>query len=176
MARPLRLEFPGAVYHITARGNARQPIALDDTDRERYVEVLGREVSQQNWQCYAWCLMDNHYHLLIETPEGNLVHGMRRLNQVYTQGFNRRHGRVGHVLQGRYKSIVVEKESHLLELCRYVVLNPLRARMVHARHPRRCSVPWPSRSSSSAKRYWSALISLRFRRLFTCCAGWPTCL
>lgn len=103
MARPLRLEFPGAVYHITARGNARQPIVADDMDRQRYVDTLAREVSQQNWRCYAWCLMDNHYHLLIETPEGNLVSGMRRLNQVYTQAFNRRHRRIGHVLQGRYK-------------------------------------------------------------------------
>jgi len=101
-------------------------------DRQRYVDTLAREVSQQNWRCYAWCLMDNHYHLLIETPEGNLVSGMRRLNQVYTQAFNRRHRRVGHVLQGRYKSILVEKESHLLELCQYVVLNPRRAGMVRS--------------------------------------------
>jgi putative transposase len=118
MARPLRLEFPGAVYHLTARGNARGAIVADDEDRGRFVALLGREVSQQRWACYAWCLMDNHYHLLIETPEGNLVSGMRRLNQTYTQNFNRRHGRVGHVLQGRYKSMVVDKESYLLELCR----------------------------------------------------------
>lgn len=129
MARPLRLEFPGAVYHVTARGNARQDIVADDRDRGQFVELLGREVNQQRWRCYAWCLMDNHYHLLIETPEGNLISGMRRLNQVYTQRFNRRHGRVGHVLQGRYKSILVDKQSHLLELCRYVVLNPVRAAM-----------------------------------------------
>jgi len=148
MARPLRLEFPGAVYHITARGNARQPIVADDADRQRYVNALAREVSQQNWHCYAWCLMDNHYHLLIETPEGNLAAGMRHLNQVYTQAFNRRHGRVGHVLQGRYKSILVEKDSYLLELCRYVVLNPLRAL-----HPRRCSLPSPRLSSSIGRRY-----------------------
>ena len=115
---------------ITSRqgGNARQPIVADDT--------LAREVAQQSWRCYVWCLMDNHYHLLIEAPGGNLVRGMRHLNQVYTQAFNRRHGRVGHVLQGRYKSILVEKESHLLELCRYVVLNPRRARMV------RCVRDW----------------------------------
>ncbi len=136
MARPLRLEFPGAVYHITARGNARQPIVADDPDRQHYVDTLAREVAQQSWRCYVWCLMDNHYHLLIEAPGGNLVRGMRHLNQVYTQAFNRRHGRVGHVLQGRYKSILVEKESHLLELCRYVVLNPRRARMV------RCVRDW----------------------------------
>lgn len=132
MARPLRLEFPGAVYHITARGNARQDIVVDDVDRECFVDLLEREVNQQLWHCYAWCLMDNHYHLLIETPEGNLVSGMRRLNQVYTQRFNRRHARVGHVLQGRYKSILVDKQSYLLELCRYVVLNPVRAGMARS--------------------------------------------
>jgi REP element-mobilizing transposase RayT len=126
------LEFPGAVYHITARGNAREAIVADDVDRARFVEALKREVAQQRWKCHAWCLMDNHYHLLIETPDANLVAGMRRLNQIYTQRFNRRHGRVGHVLQGRYKSILVDKQHHLLELCRYVVLNPVRAGMVRS--------------------------------------------
>jgi len=80
MARPLRLQFPGAVYHLTARGNARQDIYLDDTDRHAFLRLLGREVQQQRWYCYAYCLMSNHYHLLIETPEANLVPGMRRLN------------------------------------------------------------------------------------------------
>jgi len=130
MARPLRLEFPGALYHLTARGNARQAIFLDDEDRRAFLGLLGREVEQQRWRCHAYCLMDNHYHLLVETPEGRLVGGMRRLNGVYTQGFNRRHQRVGHVFQGRYKSIVVDKDSYLLELSRYVVLNPVRAGMV----------------------------------------------
>jgi len=130
MARPLSVEFPGAVYHTTARGNACQAIVADDDERRRFVGLLGREVSQQRWACYAWCLTDNHYHLLIETPEGNLVSRMRRLNQTYTQSFNRRHKQVGHLLQGRYKRIVVDKESYLLELCRYVVLNPVRAKMV----------------------------------------------
>ena len=130
MARPLRLEFPGAVYHVTARGNAREPIYADDLDRRRFIDLFAREIAQQRWLCYAWCLMDNHYHLLFETPEPNLVAGMRRLNQVYTQSYNRRHGRTGHVLQGRYKAIMVERQSHLLELCRYVVLNPVRAGLV----------------------------------------------
>lgn len=91
------------------------------------LEVLGRVVEQFRWKCHAYCLMDNHYHLLVETEEGNLSRGMRQLNGIYTQTFNRRHGRVGHVLQGRYKAILVEKGRHLLELCRYVVLNPARA-------------------------------------------------
>jgi putative transposase len=132
MARPLRLEFPGAVYRISARGNARQAIVADDDDRRRFVELPGREVSQQRWACHAGCLMDNHYHLLIETPEGNRVSGMRRLSQTYTQSFNRRFRQVGHPLQERYESIVVDKDSYLLELCRYVVLNPVRAGMVRA--------------------------------------------
>jgi len=135
MARPLRLEFPGAVYHITSRGNARQPIYLDDQDRLAFLEVLTEVVERYRWRCYAYCLMDNHYHLLIETPEANLSRGMRQLNGVYTQAFNRRHKRSGHLFQGRYKSILVEKESYLLELARYVVLNPVRAGVV--RHPGR---------------------------------------
>ena len=130
MARPLRLEFAGALYHLTARGNARAKIFSDDDDRRRFLELLGKEVDQQGWQLYAYCLMDNHYHLLVETPEPNLAAGMRRFNGVYTQAFNRRHGRVGHVFQGRYKSILVDKDSYGLELCRYLVLNPVRARMV----------------------------------------------
>lgn len=130
MARPLRIEFPGAIYHVTARGNARAPIFLDDEDRQLFLSVLAECVKRFDWLCHAYCLMDNHYHLLIETPEGNLSFGMRQLNGIYTQRFNRRHGRVGHVFQGRFKAILIERESYLLELCRYVVLNPLRAGMV----------------------------------------------
>ncbi|WP_139558803.1 transposase [Methylotetracoccus oryzae] len=130
MARPLRLEFPGAVYHVTARGDRREDIFLDDPDRQRFLELLGREVEQQQWVLYAYCLMGNHYHLLLETPEANLSHGMRRLNGVYTQAFNRRRGWSGHVLQGRYKAILVDRDAYLLELCRYVVLNPVRAGIV----------------------------------------------
>ncbi len=134
MARPLRIEFEGALYHITSRGNARQDIFLDDRDRERFLETLGRMVDRFGWICHAYCLMNNHYHLLIETPRANLSQGMQLLNGILSQGFNRRHGRVGHVLQGRFKAILVEKESHLLELARYIVLNPVRAEAVH--HPR----------------------------------------
>jgi REP element-mobilizing transposase RayT len=130
MARPIRLEFPGALYHVTARGNARQDIYLDNEDRRIFLDVLSRVVTRFNWLCHAYCLMPNHYHFVIETPEGNLSIGMRQLNGVYTQRFNRRHGRVGHVLQGRFKAILVERDSYLLELCRYVVLNPVRANLV----------------------------------------------
>ena len=130
VARQLRLEFPGAIYHITSRGNARQDIFLDDEDRRNFLNLIGKEIKQQRWRCYSYCLMNNHYHLVIETPEGNLISGMRRLNGVYTQMFHRRHGRVGHLFQGRYKSIIVDQEGYLLELCRYVVLNPVRAGII----------------------------------------------
>ena len=99
---------------------------MGDADREAWLEVLGQVCRRFNWVCHAWCQMSNHYHLLLETPEANLATGMRQLNGVYTQRFNRAHGRVGHVFQDRYKAILVERDSYLLELARYVVLNPLR--------------------------------------------------
>jgi len=130
MARPLRLELAGGLYHITSRGDGREDIYRTDADRNLWLTVLGQVCQRFNWVCHAWCQMDNHYHLLIETPEANLSKGMRQLNGVYTQSFNRAHGRVGHVFQGRYKAILVERDSYLLELARYIVLNPLRAGMV----------------------------------------------
>ena len=130
MARPLRLEYSGAIHHVTSRGNAQAPIFLDDEDRASFLAVLAECIARFTWICHAYCLMDNHYHLIIETPDANLSAGMRQLNGVYTQRFNRRHGRVGHIFQGRFKAILVERDSYLLELCRYVVLNPVRARMV----------------------------------------------
>jgi len=130
MARALRIQYPGAVYHITSRGNARQSIYYDEKDKIRFLQFLVKIVKQYGWYCHAYCLMSNHYHLLIETPEPNLSRGMKRLNSLYSLTFNKRHRRVGHVLQGRYHSIVVEKHSYLLELSRYIVLNPVRAHMV----------------------------------------------
>jgi REP element-mobilizing transposase RayT len=124
------VEFPGAVYHVTARGDGREAIYGEDRDRDLFLEVVGHVLDRFAWRCHAYCLMGNHYHLLIETPEANLSRGMRQLNGVYTQRFNRRHARVGPVFQGRYTAIVVQKDTHLLELCRYVVLNPVRAGMV----------------------------------------------
>ena len=130
MSRPLRIEYDGAVYHITSRGNAREPIYKEDEDRRIFLEVLHRANTRYNWLCHAYCLMNNHYHLIIETPDGNLSQGMRQLNGVYTQLFNKRHSRVGHIFQGRYKAILIQKESHLLEASRYVVLNPVRAKAI----------------------------------------------
>ena len=130
MARPLRIEYEGAVYHITARGNAYSDIYLSDEDREMFLDVLAHVVNRFGWICHAYCLMTNHYHLMIETPQTNLSRGMGQLNGMYTQRFNRLHHRVGHVFQGRFKSIVVDKDAYLIELSRYVVLNPVRAGMV----------------------------------------------
>jgi putative transposase len=127
MARPLRLDHAGAVWHVTSRGNERREIFRDDEDRKRFLAILGHVVERFRWRVHAYVLMGNHYHLLIETPEPTLSRGMRHLNGIYTQGFNRRHERVGHLLQGRFKAILVEKEAHLLELARYVVLNPVRS-------------------------------------------------
>ena len=130
MARPIRIEFPGAVYHITARGNERKEIFLDAQDRNDFIEILALVVERFGWRCHTYCLMGNHYHLLIETPKGNVSKGMRQLNGVYAQNFNRKYKRVGHLFQGRYKAILVEKEAYLLELSRYIVLNPVKARFV----------------------------------------------
>jgi putative transposase len=126
MARPLRLEFPGALYHVTARGNERKPIYRDEQDRRRFLERLGAVAEAFTLRVHAYVLMRNHYHLLVETLAANLSRAMRQLNGVYTQDFNRRHRRAGHLLQGRYKAIVVDKDSYLLELSRYIHLNPVR--------------------------------------------------
>jgi len=130
MARPLRIERPNALYHVTARGNERQDIVRDNGDRSRFVQLLSQTVKEQGLLLHAWVLMDNHYHLLVETPNANLARSLRQINGIYTQWFNRKHRRVGHLFQGRYKSIMVGKETHLKSLCRYVVLNPVRAKMV----------------------------------------------
>jgi len=130
MSRPLRIEYGEAVYHVTSRGNDRKSIFKGDKDQGMLLNTLEEVNDRYHWLCHAYCLMNNHYHLVIETPDGNLSKGMRQLNGVYTMRFNRRHGSVGHVFQGRYKAILVQKESHLLEVCRYVVLNPVRAKGV----------------------------------------------
>ena len=140
MVRPLRLEYAGALYHVTSRGDRREEIYRDDSDRWQWLEVLGSVCDRFNWVVHAYCQMTNHYHLLVETVDGNLSRGMRQLNGYYTQCFNRRHGLVGHLYQGRYKAILVQKEAYLLEVSRYVVLNPVRANRV--KHPGEW--PWSS--------------------------------
>lgn len=130
MSRPLRLEHPGALWHVTSRGNEKQPIYRDDLDRQIWLRLLGRVVVELAWRLHGYVMMNNHYHLIAETPVPSLSRGMRQLNGVYTQSFNRRHARVGHLFQGRFHSVLVQKDSHLLELLRYAVLNPVRAGLV----------------------------------------------
>lgn len=130
MTRPLRIEFPGALYHVTSRGDRKKSIFFDDNDRRRWLDILGLVCDRFNFVVHAYCQMGNHYHLMLETVEGNLSQGMRQLNAFYSQQFNKRHSFVGHVFQGRYKGILVQKETYLLELARYVVLNPVRAGIV----------------------------------------------
>jgi putative transposase len=130
MSRPLRIEFPGALYHVTARGDRREDIFADDTDRARLLAVVAQGLARFDAQLLAYCLMGNHYHFVLHTRQGNLSRLMRHVNGVYTQAFNRRHGKVGHLFQGRFKAILVDREAYLLEACRYVELNPVRAGMV----------------------------------------------
>lgn len=132
MSRPLRIEYENALYHVTSRGNARDDIYIDDDSRLLFMQVIAEVCDLFNWSLHSWCLMDNHYHLLVRTPDANLSKGMRYLNGVYTQRFNKQEKRVGHVFQGRYKAIVVEEQSYLLELSRHIVLNPVRAGMVES--------------------------------------------
>ena len=115
LSRPLRIEFEGALYHVTSRGDRRETIFQDDQDGIGFLDLLGRCAVDFNWVVHACCLMSNHYYLLLETPDGNLGKGMRQLNGVFTQDSNRRHGRVGHLFQGRYKAILVDADSYLLE-------------------------------------------------------------
>lgn len=145
MARPLRIEFPGALYHVTARGNERRPIFRDDGDRRMFLTFLGQAVTRFGWSLTAWVLMTNHFHLVVQTPQPNLSRGMHWLNSAYAAWFNRRHGRCGHLFQGRFKSLLIEKERHLQEVLRYVVLNPVRARIV----ARPEDYPWSSYRSTA---------------------------
>ncbi|MBD0330019.1 MAG: transposase [Thermoleophilia bacterium] len=127
MARPLRIQFAGALYHLTSRGTGRRFVFLDDADRLLFLESLRQVVERFGWRLHAYCLMGNHFHLLVETPQPNLARGMRQVNGVYAQRFNRRHQRWGHLFGHRYQAILVHREGHLLELARYIVRNPVRA-------------------------------------------------
>jgi REP element-mobilizing transposase RayT len=153
MARPLRIELAGGLYHVTSRGDRREDIYLNDADRHFWLTLFGAVCRRFNWRCHAWCQMTNHYHVVVETPEANLAQGMRQLNGVYTQYVNRQHRRVGHVFQGRYKAILVERDAYLLELARYVVLNPVRAGMVATPGDWQWS-SWPAMVGSEAIPDW----------------------
>ncbi|MBW3564388.1 MAG: transposase [Acidobacteria bacterium] len=130
MARPLRLEHRGALWHVTSRGNNREMIFHDDDDRESFLGILAGVVALFNWRIHAWVLMGNHYHILLSTPEPTLSRGMQRLNQRYAQDSNRKYDRCGHLFQGRFKAHLVDEATWMLEAARYVVLNPVRAGMV----------------------------------------------
>lgn len=145
MSRPLRLSFPGAVYHVMSRGNAKGLVFLDERDFERFVEVLKATFSRFGIVCYAFCLMPNHYHLVLMTPDANLSAAIKHLNSVYAQWWNFRHQRCGHVFQGRFKAQIVQQDRYLLVVCRYVVLNPVRAGLVA--HP--CEWRWSSYRASA---------------------------
>ena len=145
MARALRIEYPGAIYHVTSRGDHREPIFSDETDRQRFIETLGEACAKTDWQVHAFCLMGNHFHLVVETPGGNLVAGMRWFLSTYTSRFNRRHKLFGHLFSGRYKSLIVDGESpgYLPTVCDYVHLNPVRARLLRTGQ-RLIEYPWSS--------------------------------
>jgi REP element-mobilizing transposase RayT len=140
MSRPLRIEFPGAIYHVTSRGDRREPIFDDDLDRQAFLEVVGTAFDRFDACALAYCLMGNHYHLVLHTRRANLSMLMRHINGVYTQAYNRLHNKVGHLFQGRFKAILVDQDAYLLEVCRYVDLNPVRAHMV----PQPADWPWSS--------------------------------
>jgi putative transposase len=130
MTRPLRIDLPGGLYHVTSRGWERRSIFASDSDREDWLRLLGRVATRSNWNVFSWVLMQNHYHLLVQTPDANLSPGMHDLNSGYASLFNRRHGRCGALFQGRFKAILVERESHASEASRYIHLNPVRAGVV----------------------------------------------
>ena len=129
MSRPLRIQFPGAVYHVTARGNEQQTIFHGDRDRKKFVELLDAVVRRLGWRVFTYCLMDNHYHLLVQTPRADLARGMHRLNGPYAQYLRARTGTRGHIFEGRYHAELVEEDAYLLTAARYVAQNPVRARI-----------------------------------------------
>ncbi|MDH3461569.1 MAG: transposase [Burkholderiaceae bacterium] len=132
MSRPLRIEFPGAVYHVTSRGDRRESIFECDADRHVLLAVVAQGLERFGAQMLAYCLMGNHYHFVLHTRKANLSLLMRHINGVYTQAFNRSHAKVGHLFQGRFKAILVDRDAYLVEVCRYVELNPVRARIVNS--------------------------------------------
>ena len=161
MARKLRVEYPGAVYHVLSRGDRREPIFHDDPDREQFLATLGEACQKAAWEVHAFCLMPNHFHVVVETPQGNLVAGMQWLLGTYTGRFNRRHKLSGHLFSGRYKALIVDGsgDGYLKTVCDYVHLNPARARLLAPEEPLR-AYRW-----SSFPEYLKAA-SLRVERLF----------
>lgn len=131
VSRPLRLLMPGALYHVVARGNDKRTIYDDDGDRRQFLSFLETVVDRYQLECHAYCLMSNHYHLVIRTIEPNLSSAMQYLNSIYAREWNRRHARVGHLFQGRFKAQLIQDDKYFLDVCRYVVLNPVRAGLIN---------------------------------------------
>lgn len=146
MGRPARIQAAGAIYHVTTRGNRHAPIYTDERSRQRFLVLLEDVVARTRWHVHGYCLMTNHYHLLIETPEPNIAFGMQRLNGMYARWFNWRHGFSGHLFERRYHDAFVERDEHLVELARYIVLNPVRAGL--CRHV--SEWPWSSYNAAVA--------------------------
>jgi REP element-mobilizing transposase RayT len=153
MGRPLRIEFPGALYHVISRGNDRKRIFLSRADCEAFLELLQESHERHGILIHCYVLMGNHYHLVLETPRGNLVKVMHGINGGYTRYFNRCHKRVGHLFQGRYHAVLVEKDAYLMELSRYVHLNPVRAGIVKKPGEHRWS-SYPSYIGRAAEKEW----------------------
>jgi len=147
MARKLRQEVTDGVFHVYARGNNRDVLFLDSTDRRKYLSLLGRAVRCQGWELLGYCLMPNHVHLLVETPQPNLAAGIQRVHSPYAQIFNRRHGRVGHVFQGRYGAVRVDTNAYFATVARYVAMNPVTAGLVHLP----CDWPWSSHRAAAGQ-------------------------
>src|SRR4030042_1207957 len=150
MTRPLRIQYPDAFYHVTCRGNERRKIFRDKEDRNIFFKLLARSLDIFNVQLAAYACMPNHFHLLVCTPEGNLSEFMRHFNISYTAAFNRRHGRVGHLYQGRYKAFLIDADNYLLEVSRYIHLNPIRVKAF---------------TKTSAKEKWNALLGYEWSSL-----------
>lgn len=192
MPRPLRIEFPGAIYHVMSRGDRREPIFLDDLDRQRFLQTLGEACAKTEWQIHALCLMGNHFHLVLETPLANLVAGMKWFLGTYTHRFNRRHKLAGHLFSGRYKALLVDAASpgYFRTVCEYVHLNPARAKLlkpdqalreyVWSSYPEYLKPPskrWPwlrvdrllgemrlPRDSAAGRREWERQLEIRRRQ------------
>ena len=169
MARRLREELEGGIFHVFARGNGKQAIYLDDADRRTYLRMLGAAVKRHNWCCLAYCLMENHLHLLVETPDANLGIGMQRLHGVYAQTFNERHGRSGHLFQGRYGSVRVTSDAQLWMLVRYLAVNPVTANLCE----RPADWPWSSHGALAGSMLPGWLGHSRLLQYFAAAGGDP---
>jgi putative transposase len=155
MAREPRLQVADAVYHVTARGNRGQAIFVEDRDRVQFLNLLADVANKLRWRIHAYCLMTNHYHLVFETPQLNLSSGMQRLNGRYAQWFNHHHNVQGHLFRGRFYATIVQSDSHLLELARYLALNPIRAGLCASP----ADWPWSSYRALLIEERWSSLLS-----------------